>query len=380
MKVEKDHPVPRTGILTQAPLQTNKFFSNFFLGDQQAPTFTFPYSVAWAGGKGASASWGMACSHIEANQRVFGQDKYDGAASYFINPIGIQSMVISAKELGATTSLTMDSITAFSARVLLSQNSTSAPVMAFPLVQGMAYITAEVNGGTPMIQSGVFFKTVTKSTTDPKTYVSRFTFNLEDGTTWQLYAWRSKGDELDLQVINNGCAESKKPFYGVIQVCKDPKTPGSEQLLDDGAGIYPTTVKLTGSASKNEGSYTFTFSKAGCPTGNLYMFALPHHVDSFDESTKQQVQRLQLQSTTKGLATLVRGTQWTMVEPKMPIHMGFAPWRPGKGSVKALSATAKNLISATAAKEVSENMMAQTNLDSMYFSGKVKRNLGSLGL
>lgn len=368
----KDHPVPRKGIWENAPLQTNKFYSNFFLEDQRCPTFTFPYSLAWAGGKGITASWGMACSHTEASQRVFGKEKFNGASSFYLNPVGIHSLVLSAKELGKETVLSIDSMTAFSARVHLSRDNDSPPAISFPLVQGMAYITAQYSGSTPVIQTGVFFKTMTRVTRELKHGVAKFTFHLEDGATWLMYAWATKGDPLDLRVINNGLAESKKPFHGIIQVCKSPKSQDAEDILDDGAGIWPVTLELTGTARGYEGSYSFNFQIDGHQTGNLYMYALPHHIDSFDQETKRRIHReAQLQSTTKGLATLVKGNRWTMVEPKMPVDMTFAPWDPERGNMEKLSSHAKSIIHAAAAKEIAQNMIAQSNLDSMYFSGKV---------
>lgn len=371
MKVQKDHPVPRTGIQSEAPIQTNKFYANFFLGDQRAPTYTFPYSIGWGGGKGATSSWGMVCTHIDAKQRVFGKEKASGASSYYINPVGIQSLVLSAVELGKHTTVSIDGTTAFSARVHLSQDKEAPPAISFPIVQGMPYITAEYSETTPLINTGVFFKTVTKVTKDPKPDLAKFTFTLEDGATWRLYAWKTKGEELDLQVVNDGTAKAQKPFTGIIQIAKDPVTPGSEALLDDGAGIYPVTLTLSGSAKDKEGTYRFEYQKDGHQTGNLYMYALPHHVDSFNEDTKKRIQKAELASTTKGLATLVKGNDWTMIEPNMPIKMDFSPWHPEKGSINKLSDRSKSLIHAAAAKEVSQNMIAQSNLDSMYFSGKV---------
>ncbi|GAB0142401.1 hypothetical protein EsHS_00002952 [Epichloe bromicola] len=365
-----DHPVPRKGIHSPGPLQTNKFYSNFFLGDQRGPAFTFPYSVSWAGGKGASGSWGMACTHIEERQRVFGKEKIDGASSYYLNPVGIQSMVLSAKELGCETAVSTDSVTAFSARVHLSKDSTAPPAVSFPLVQGMAYITAQYDGSIPLLQSGVFFKAVSRVTHSPKESVTKYNFHLEDGTIWRMYAYRTKGEELDLKVINNGLAESKHAFHGTIQVCKDPGTKGSEDLLDDGAGIYPVTLTLSGSVFGKEGTYSFAFEKNGHQLGHLYMYALPHHLSSFNAETMKRVRNVELQSPTKGTATLVKGTEWTMIERHMPTDMDFAPWRPDKGPLKHLSDKAKSTIRAAAAKELSQNIVAQTNLDSMYFSGK----------
>ena len=352
IKSHKDHPVPRTGITARGPLQTNKFFANFHLGDRHGPTFTFPYSLAWAGGKGASGSWGMSCSHVEAHQRVFGKEKVNGASSYYLNPVGIQSLVVGAADLGKDTILTMDSITAFSTRVHLSRDASMPPAVSFPIVQGMAYITALYSGSIPRIQTGVYFKTVTRVTKFSKSHVTKFNFNLEDGTSWRLYAYRTKGDELELEVTNNTLAQSKKPFFGSIHIAKDPKTTGSDQTLDDGAGVYPVSLDLTGTASGEHGSYSFNFQRQGHELGNLYMYALPHHVESFDQETTSGICKVKLQTKTKGLATLVQGSRWTMVE-KLPLHMDLAPWHPDKGNMTNISDRAKGLIHSAAQKELS---------------------------
>ncbi|OLN85332.1 putative endo-1,3(4)-beta-glucanase-like protein 2 [Colletotrichum chlorophyti] len=366
--IRSDHPVPRKGITSSVRLQTNKFYSNFFLGDQTAPTYTYPYGIAWGAGRGAAASYGMTISHIEANQRVFGPPKSSGAAAYFINPVGIQSMVISAQELGPDTAVGVDSITAFSATVHLKPNADAIPAVSFPLVQGMPFVTAQYAGATPVIRTGVFFKTVTRVTQDPKPGVAKYTFHLEDGKIWRLYAYATTGPQLELQVVNNGLARSTGPFYGIIQVCKDPGN--GEALFDYAAGVFPTTVDLTGSVNGNTGTYSFNFAKEGHQGGRLVMYALPHHVSSFDAATRSAIQPVQLQTPTKGIAVAVLADQWTMVEPDLPLDMNFLPWSPGRGSLTTLSGYARDFIHRIATQEVSQDMMAQTDLDSMYFSGK----------
>ncbi|KAJ6787912.1 hypothetical protein PWT90_01895 [Aphanocladium album] len=369
-----DHPVPRTGIQTRGPLQTNKFYSNLFLGNQRDPVYTFPYSVSWVDGTGVSGSYGIACSHIEEKQRQYGPPKFDIPASYYINPIGIQSLIISARELGQGTKLTLDSMTPFSIRAHLSSKVSSEPLVSFPLVQGMAYVTAEYNGATPLIQTGVFFRNMTRSTQKPKKNVTKYIFLLEDGTTWRVYGYKTKGDDLDLQVLNNGVATSAKPFYGVVQVVKGATTSdeGKEsELLDQGAGVYAETVGLSGSVNGAAGSYSFDFKRGGHPDGELLMFALPHHVQSFDDFTsKRQAKAGSLLTTTKGNAALVQGTKWSMVEPSMPVKLGFDPYDAEKGSLNTLSKDAKQTISAAGSKEILQDMIAATDLNSMYWSGK----------
>ena len=365
-----DHPVPRKGVTKNGPLQTNKFYSNLFLGDQTNPVFTFPYSMAWSAGKGPAASWGMAISHIDAKQRFYGPVKYNNAVQYYANPIGIQSMIISAKGLGASTVLTTDSMTPFFINARLRPSGGSAPAITFPITQGQMFTTAIFTGAVPIIQSGVYFKTVTKVAADPKSNVRKFNFVLEDGTTWRLYAYKTSGEPLDLQTVNNGYVQSKKAFHGTIQIAKDPKVGKSEAVLDNGCGIYARGMTLSGSTSGAQGTYSFEWTRAGHPTGPLYQFALPHHVSSFDASTKRRVADYKMQTTTKGVATAVAEKKWTMIESAMPVNMGFLPYHPTLGG-RGLSTYAKSIIKPIAQQEVSQNMIAQTNQDSMYFSGKV---------
>lgn len=371
-----DHPVPRLGIQNrQSPIGTNKFYANFFLGTQTAGTWTHPYSVAWSKGGGSSKSWGLSIQHIDASQRAFGPDANANPAKYFINPLGIQSVVLSASELGASTALTTDSLTAFSANVNLSPSAGAAPAITFPLVQGMGFVTGIYHGATPIIQSGVFFRSVTKATNGPKPGVSKWTIQLEDGKIWLVYAYSSTGAGLDFTVVNNGLVQATSRFNGIIQVAKSTSSV-PEALYDATCGAYATTSTLSGSANGATGSYTLSYSAGGMPNTNLLMFALPHHVQSFDSNTAAGVQHFTLDTTTKGAATTVVGNSWTMVE-NLPVGMSFAPWNPstgnqgGQGSTKfTFSQSTIVAMQAVAQSEISQDMSTQTNLNSMYYSGK----------
>ncbi|KAG0648941.1 glycoside hydrolase [Hyphodiscus hymeniophilus] len=362
-----DHPVPRLGIQPQtAPIGTNKFYANFFLGSQTAASWTHPYSISWSKGAGSSGSWGMSIQHIDANQRAFGPTTAAGPAPYFINPLGIQSLVLSASELGASTSVSMDSITAFSANVNLLTSPGAQPSITFPLVQGMAFVTGIFNGGTPILQTGVFFRSIAK-VTSPKAGVTKYTVVLEDGKTWLLYAYSPQGAGLNLTVVSNGLAQATSTFSGIIQIAKNPGG-NAEGLYDAACGAYPTTATVSGSVDGGTGSYTLSFAKGGITNTTLMMFALPHHVESFDPKTKSVLTTVELDTTTKGVGTAVVADSWTLKE-ELPTTMGFAPWSSSTNQVNFSSATIAQL-STIAASEVSQNMTQQTDLNSMYYSGK----------
>ncbi|GAB1315831.1 endo-1,3-beta glucanase [Madurella fahalii] len=375
----QDHPVRRLGITASSPIPTNKFHANFFLGNQTSPTWLHPYSVAWARGQGATGSWGLAISHIEAGQRVFGEaDPASGAARYFINPIGIHSVCLSAKELGSGTALTTESLTDFSGQVSLRPSAQASPAVQFPLVQGSGFITAVYNGAHPLIQTGIFFRTVTRATGEVKPGITKYKLQLEDGTTWLVYAYHTNGRPLDLQVVNNGLAQSSEPFHGTIQVAKDPGN--GEQIYDQACGAYSTGVELSGTVDGRRGMYTFSFKKAGMSGATLVMFALPHHQSSFDDATRGRMADVKLQTTTKGVATAVLADSWTMVESQLPTDIGFLPWSPSAGTVRTISDATKASIHNIARQEVSQDILKQTNLDSMYFSGKALAKFASIML
>lgn len=366
-----DHPVPRLGITQQqAPIGTNKFYANFFLGSQTASTWTHPYSVSWAKGGGASKSWGMSVSHIDENQKVFGPDPNASTAQYFINPIGIQSIVLSALDLGPSTSISIDSITAFAAKVNILPRPGASSTISFPLVQGMAFVTGIYYGATPIVQTGVFFRSIVKSNV-PRRGVTKYVMNLEDGKTWLLYAYSPLGDAFELTPVSNSLAQATTGFNGTIQIAKlGQRDGGTEQLYDRCCGAYAKGINLSGLTSGSMGSYSLSFEKGGLTDTILAIFALTHHIESFSSTTRPYITKVQLNTTTKGVATIVVADTWTIVE-KLPTDMGFAPWNGSSGNKQIGSAATISAIHDVAGREILQDMEQQTNLNSMYFSGKV---------
>jgi endo-1,3(4)-beta-glucanase len=370
IKQRPDHPVARLGIEKTGPLSTNKFYQNLFLGSQSSISVLHPYSVSWSKGGGVTKSWGLAVSHIEASQYSFGPLRSNGASQYFINPIGIQSIVLSAAELGNGTTLATSQGNEFSVLVELRASGAASPTIQFPLVQGSGFVTAQYDGATPVLQSGVFFTSVTKINTQPRPGVTKYKILLNDGKVWFLYAYSTRGNALDLQVTNNGLVTASTGFVGTIQIAKDPGN--AEALYDAACGQWATGVVLSGTTQGMRGDYSFSFLKGGLAGAPLLMYALPHHVQSFDTTMATAVRSdVQLQTTTKGKATAVVADTWNMVEPRLPISMNFLPWSDTEGTKTTLSDRARQRVLQAAQAELSQDMDAQSNLNSMYYSGKV---------
>lgn len=359
------------------PISTNKFYANFFLGTQTNYTFTHPYAVGWSKANGAATSSGMAISHIEADKKSFGDpsDSLPGnPARYYINPVGIKSVVLSATELGGSTTLSLSKPLAFSAEAILQPQSGSKSSITFPVVQGMGFVTGIYKNLQPVIQSGVFFRKV-----DPaggsNNGIFKYRATLEDNTTWLLYVAPDNGADPKMELISNAIIRGPTGFSGTIQVAKNPSGEAGERVYDQSAGVYATAVTVSGTVNNDIGSYTFRWEKAG-KDAPLLTFAMPHHVESFDDATKGRKTGVKLTTTTKGNATAYTGESWTMVESNLPIDMDFAPWQPGKNV--GLSEAAKQFIRNVAPAELAQNMPDQTNLNSMYFSGKALNKFAGL--
>ncbi|KAH7061535.1 endo-1,3-beta-glucanase [Macrophomina phaseolina] len=379
-----DHPVSRSAISadTTGPLHTNKFYANFFLSEQASGTWTHPYSLSWASGSsGAAQSRGLAISHIDRSQFVFGDTTAHNSSRYFFAPLGIQSLILSAGELSSSTTLRVSAPTAMSANITLAADGASLPLITFPLVQGMAYVTGVYHNATPLVESSVYFRSVEgpvklHPSSNNNSATIKYRALLEDGRTWLIYASPAPGSGYPvLALANTTRLSGPSGWNGAISVAKLPVngTTDDEAIYDSAAGVYPVGAEVFGSASGSTGTYGFNFTRGGYATSSaspLLMFALPHHAASFDASTAGGRTSVTLATTTKGYAVAYRGDAWTMREA-LAADLGFAPYSAAKGqSVTALSAGAACAVIDAAAAELAQDVGAQTALDSMYFSGK----------
>lgn len=266
-------------------------------------------------------------------------------------------------------SLTTDKLTAFSVNANLIAGGTTNPAVTIPLVQGMGFVTAIYHDVTPHIHSNVLFQKAV-ALDSPKTGVAKYKIVLDDDTTWLLYATSANGAGFALNFTSNTRLVATAPFAGTIQVAKNPGDVATQEALYDScAGAYAMTASLSGSVNGASGSYSLSWAKSG-NGASLMMFALPHHIESMGGVMIAGKTAIQLQTTTKGLATAVIGDSWTFEENDLPVTIGFAPWSPDTGSATAIPFNAQTAISAASLGELSQDMAAQSNLTSMYYSGK----------
>ncbi|RPB04022.1 putative endo-1,3-beta-glucanase [Choiromyces venosus 120613-1] len=373
-----NHPVPRKSITNaDVPMGTNKFYSNLFLENQDNTVFLQPYSVWWNKGTGQFQSWGLSVSHTEASQLAFGPNPDANPVRYYINPIGIEHFTFSASEFKTSSGMTLDDPTAFSINLnLLANPSTpSTQKLTFPLCQGQGFITGLYTNLTPIFDSAILFRTLTKATST-KVGATKYKIVLEDGNTWLLYATRTAAGEfaspvdgaLDFTLVNNHRIQASSNFNGIIQIAKIPAdSTAAEDVYDASFGLYCTGVTMS-AAVDTAAAYSFNFAKSGVAnSGGLLGWALPHHIAAITAGSVKS--GMQMRSTTKGVMTAVAGDVWTMTETNLATNIGFYPWKPD-GAPNTYSAAALTTIRNAVASDIAQDMDGQSNLNSMYYSGK----------
>lgn len=323
----------------------------------------------------------MAVTHVEANLLAYGPENHNISGSpvgYYINPVGLQHIIFSAKELTEHATMHVEEPKAFSAHAVVKIPGKSQSIR-FPVVQGMGYATAIYSGMEPIIESGVFFRKVVNAGS-PKPGIYKYQVFLEDDSTWLLYAAPNDGKNPHLKLASQTALHGPRGFSGTIQVAKNPAGKGGEKFYDNSSGVYPVAGHVSGSVSSDVGTYKLSWEKAGKYTNGtpLIMFALAHHLESFDRDTKGRATDIHLRSTTKGNATAVIGESWTMTEDNLPVDIGFAPWSTRHGSANHLSSSAKRAILKIAPEEMKQNISEQSDLNSMYYSGKALSKFATL--
>ncbi|EPS36593.1 hypothetical protein H072_9865 [Dactylellina haptotyla CBS 200.50] len=366
-----DHPVNPAGVVNMngVPVGTNKFWGNLVLGNGNLGVFAQPYQL-WVN-KDANI-WGLAISHTDASQLVYGPDPNSNPVQYYFNPVGINSLTLSATEFNvATSSVTVESLKPHSAMVTLWANRSLFPSskrLSSVLVQGMGFVTGRYLDLTPKISSGVLVRSFSYAGTITGNGVARqkWRVTLNDGKEWRIYAVPNSGTrELQLQLIN-GTIQATGSFSGIIQIAKLPNT-ALEYVLDQTAGTVVTDATVSATVAGTVGTYKFSFTSSGASTTNsCLMYALPHQVESFDSATRSRLfGGLQLKATTKGLMTGIVANSWTLLETDMPVSVGWLP-----GSNRKWTAKTLNAIRAAIASEINYDVVNDSNLSSQYFSGK----------
>lgn len=361
----REHPARPPTTNDGKPIPTNKFYTNILIGDQRLPTWTQPYSLWWSN---ADNFHGMAVSHVTREQFVYGPDPNAATTQYYFCPVGIQSIVFSSTAFNSGVSrLEIGECSDFSCKVNLLANDNSRKLTMY-LVQGMGTITGIYNGLTPRICSQVGFASVNK-VNSPLSNVLKYELKLFNNVRWLMYVIIPQGHATpSFSLSDNNHLVSNIECKGcAIQIASSPQ--GTADYYDNCAGTYVTSAKLTGEITDdgNRGTYRIKYSING--SRKPLVFAAPHHVASFASEMGSKKTPVQLDSTNMGKLTACIGTDVVMTET-LPTFIGFSPYSSFKSADKNITNDQKNLITQVATRELDGDVVNESNLNSMYFSGK----------
>ena len=379
-------PPSNTLILSNgSPTPTNKFYGNLLLPNgQELPLWTHPYSL-WYSKQDNS----ICVSYVSANQRVF--DQNDSPPQFYFNPVGIKSLMFTTIQT-VSTSISIHSLTHMSCQLDLVDTQSQIPLIQFPLVQGTGLITALYKfcpnlGSKICVKSMVGFQLFVRETPQ------RYKIILNDNKLWYLYC---NDQSLELSLLNPQTIVSNREIIKdtTLQVTVWESNPSSIYLVDQIAGYYPVSCQISPLINSSStttnfdlAGYSFIYSIDGEPmldqmSQNMprkcLIYALPHHMNriSNDFISKYGILSF-LNSTVSGTMTgfitdrLDMNNNDYIYDLNLMKSMSFHPMGFGSNPPVITDNETLQLIHNVARQEISQcNISDESNLDSMYFSGK----------
>lgn len=342
------------------PISTNKFYGNFLLGSQTCATWTHPYSL-WLS---KTDFPGMATTHIRASQRVFGEGN---PSSFFFSPIGIRSFVLGANEFPNfdNIQLRFTNLQHMSIQVWFKRSDNEH--IRFPIVQGMGFITAIYTNMTPKINSAVGFRRLINLGTI-RNSTHKYQVELEDGVKWTIYATTSnQEDNFYLSQINGNTILANRPIGKcTIQIVAD-----TVPAIDEAAGCYPVDCNVVTAVTNGKGLYRLNYQTEGSSVKNTSLvYGLRHHMVSMTIDTALKNINSELDSTVMGT---MRGflTNTLEMQVQIPTNVEFMPSTTIPGKVANFGNDVREKIRKAAEREVNQDILNESNVNSMYFSGKI---------
>ncbi|CDK25285.1 unnamed protein product [Kuraishia capsulata CBS 1993] len=350
-----------SGVSSSGPIETNNFYGNILLDDQTSYVYTHPYVVWYSNSSGTE---GLAVNYSTASQRVSGPGT-TAPVEYFLSPAGNKCLVLGASEFDSSMSLKIDTPKRFSVNAKFA--SAKYGTMTCPLLQGIGFVTGVYDDLTPVIHSGVGISSVSGGTA-PRSGINKYVIKLSNDTTWTMFVTVPSGQSLSFSLDGSSKIVGSNSVSGaVVQICC-----GTDSSFDSAAGCYPTACTLSGSVSGSKGTYALSYTTSGTSnSGKTLMFALPHQVDSFTSTTSGSKTSAELTDTVHGTVVGYLTKKFEMSET-LPTSMSLAPFTTISGWSKPNYTSAQlSAIKTAAEADANDDVASLSNLDSMYYSGKI---------
>ncbi|KAA8917170.1 hypothetical protein TRICI_000673 [Trichomonascus ciferrii] len=372
-----EHPLSRPeGLLSEGPIETNKFYTNFLIEGQNYPAWTHPYTVWWS-----SVNSGMAVSQTKSTKRQIGRNDQFLFAPSRGETINLNAAEFSGKLPREGIGMKLEHADHLSVHSILHDEEDESANIRFPLALGMGFVTAIYQNLTPVIKVRKGIIHIKKDLSDPQ---GKYLMQLGDGSMWVMYV--SIPDDhppvsFELQSDGKSLKCSQEVNDVMIQLAGLPDDEPGDGLLgeaafDEAAGSFITGATLDLEQTfDGDATYRIDYeisgnNRAGFP--EALIFALPHQVESFTDDMAATLTELQLDSTVFGKMTGVISSHLEMYEPLDEVQsIGFSPW----GDDDQLVQFDKDIVDLIVQSSLEDlenepKIIAETNGGSNYFSFK----------
>lgn len=247
-KIVHPYKSPYANESFEAIIPTNSWISNLFYpsADNNAPTTSDPYILRVLDDYGGNPG----LSIRQPSDKTFGQyeaqnDVPKTEAGYFINQQKVDLRFTAVEWGHAAVDTNVTSWDMFSANLKLQTSGKDKQYVEFPIVRGMAYVTANYVNLTPQFFSQNAIIEITADKVSNNTYYGRkFKLKFNDAPTTCFIIYALGDDDLSLKRADAQNLVSDKPYNGIIRAAKLPDA-AFEKMLDDRANVWATGAKLS---------------------------------------------------------------------------------------------------------------------------------------
>jgi endo-1,3(4)-beta-glucanase len=134
----------------------------------------------------------------------------------------------------------------FSAHLRLQTSGNDRQYIEFPIVRGMAYVTANYANLTPQFFSQNAIIEITADKKSNNTYQGRkFKIKFNDMPRTSFIIWALGDDDLTLRKSDERNLVADKPYNGIIRAAKVLTNGSFEKILDDRVKVWPIGANIT---------------------------------------------------------------------------------------------------------------------------------------
>jgi endo-1,3(4)-beta-glucanase len=316
------------------PYPTNTWWTNLIMSGNN-PIKTYPYIIR-------AANDGY---HVCYPSRT--------VAKTFIFETFLDNLII-----GATQSIGTRQVVSHSDLSVTVKYSSGSASMSSPIVRGQAYNTVEYSGLTPKLTSAHAFTGVNGGGLTGSYTGTKLKLTLNNGQTWLVYTSSSVN-----WIITGNSATASAAFTGTLHAAYLMSS-NQESVYDTYSSGYAVSGKTVLSASNNEATIRFSFTKKG--SSPLLMFMLPHHRDIITNANYASPE-IRYKSM-KGEVVANVGDEWIMKE-KLVSDIGFySRYTIPTNNIAALKA------------QLARDQNSYPTATDPYFGGKAVARLGRLAV